>query len=299
MNAQKLTRTLGGYWHGTYGMARCPVHDDKTPSLAVRDSNDGALLVFCHAGCEQRAVIDELKRRRLWSGSSSAARRLHGGHNRISQGGGQESENQHKIEFAREIWGDSRPAQGTPTEKYLRGRGIMAPIPPSVRFHHGLRHAPTGLVFPAMIAAIQNAEGQIVGIHRTYLQPGGRGKANVLKPKMSLGKCRGGAVRLAAAAHNLAVGEGIETTLSFYQATKTPAWAAISTSGLRSLTLPPMVREVTIAADGDPPGEEAAQAAAAKWTGEGRKVRIARPPDGFDFNDVLRGKRTAKMEAAS
>ena len=44
---------------------------------------------------------------------------------------------------------------------------------------------------------------------------------------------------------------------------------------------------VTIAADGDEAGEEAAQAAARRFIAEGRKVKIARPPQGMDFNDLL------------
>ena len=31
--------------------ARCPAHDDKRPSLSVRETEDGAVLVHCFAGC--------------------------------------------------------------------------------------------------------------------------------------------------------------------------------------------------------------------------------------------------------
>ena len=37
MTAQAIIQALGGRWHGTYGTARCPAHDDRTPSLKVRD----------------------------------------------------------------------------------------------------------------------------------------------------------------------------------------------------------------------------------------------------------------------
>jgi putative DNA primase/helicase len=68
-----------------------------------------------------------------------------------------------------------------------------------------------------------------------------------------------------------------------------PAWAALSTSGLRAGELPPEVREVVVLADGDPPGEAAALYAGRRWKGEGRaRVQIARPPAGLDFNDLLR-----------
>ncbi len=43
---------------------------------------------------------------------------------------------------------------------------------------------------------------------------------------------------------------------------------------------------VTIAADADDAGEEAAQSAAQRFIAEGRKVKIARPPKGMDFNDL-------------
>ena len=85
------------------------------------------------------------------------------------------------------------------------------------------------------------------------------------------------------------VGEGIETCLAATQATGNPAWAALSTSGLRTLELPNDVRDVIVLADGDDAGESAAQAAALRWMREGRRVRIARPADGPDFNDLLLG----------
>jgi len=83
------------------------------------------------------------------------------------------------------------------------------------------------------------------------------------------------------------IADGIETSLSAMQATGLSAWAALSTSGLRVLDLPPVVREVIVLADGDDSGESAARTAGLRWRREGRLVRIARPPAGMDFNDVL------------
>jgi len=31
--------------------ARCPAHDDRTPSLSIAEGDDGRALLFCHAGC--------------------------------------------------------------------------------------------------------------------------------------------------------------------------------------------------------------------------------------------------------
>jgi hypothetical protein len=93
------------------------------------------------------------------------------------------------------------------------------------------------------------------------------------------------------------IGEGIETCLATMQATGKPAWAALSTSGLRSLELPDPILDIVVLADGDAPGEAAAEASARRWVDEGRRVRIARPPQGSDFNDLL--LRIASSEAAA
>ena len=107
---------------------------------------------------------------------------------------------------------------------------------------------------------------------------------------MMLGPCRGGAVRLADASDGLMVGEGIETCLAAMQATGRPAWAALSTAGLRALDLPDDVTDVIVLADGDEPGEAAARNCALRWKREGRRARVAHAPRGCDFNDLLMGR---------
>lgn len=42
--------------HGKY-VARCPAHDDKSPSLAIKDCDDGRILLHCFAGCEVEDVL--------------------------------------------------------------------------------------------------------------------------------------------------------------------------------------------------------------------------------------------------
>ena len=139
-----------------------------------------------------------------------------------------------------------------------------------------------------MIALVtRGTDSAPIGIHRTYLSRDGARKASVDPAKMMLGLCRGGVVRLGEPGNVLMVGEGIETCLAAFHATGRPTWSALSTSGLRSLDLPDNVRDVIVLADGDNPGEAAARDCARRWKLEGRRVRIARPPQGLDFNDML------------
>ena len=46
-------------WVTDQHMAQCPAHDDRNPSLAIREGNEGAILQ-CHAGCDTQAVVDAM-----------------------------------------------------------------------------------------------------------------------------------------------------------------------------------------------------------------------------------------------
>jgi putative DNA primase/helicase len=195
-----------------------------------------------------------------------------------------------RSEAALAIWQSAQPAQGTPLETYLATRGIDLPPPDVLRFHAGLKHH-SGGIWPMMVALVTNgADGMPVAIHRTYLARDGDGKAPIDPQKMMLGPCRGGAVRLAEPGDVLMIGEGVETCLAAMQASGHPAWAALSTSGLRSLDLPTNVRDVIVLADGDEAGDAAVHDCGSRWKRQGRRVRVARPPQGMDFNDMLLGR---------
>ena len=263
-------------------MARCPAHDDRTPSLSIRDAGDGKVLVRCHAGCGQEQVISVLRSRGLWTSNgprSHPTQRPHVQHK-------PDQDDAKRTEVALAIWQATTPADNTVVESYLASRGLHLPPVSTLRFHAGLKH-PSGGIWPAMVALVtKGADGTPLAIHRTYLARDGAGKAPVEPAKMMLGPCRGGAVRLAPPGDVFMVGEGIETCLAAMQATGQPAWAALSTSGLRALDLPGTCA-VIVLADGDDAGEAAARDCAWRWKREGRRVRIARPPQGMDFTTSL------------
>jgi putative DNA primase/helicase len=281
--SEALARQLGLRRSGRRYIGACPACGYSN-SFVVCDGTDRPL-VFCYACQDIDAVIFAIRRRGLWHHGANT--------DRLTLVQTQPREMSRAGIRARELWIQAAAATGTLVELYLRSRGIIMPVPPMLRFLQLTKHSPSDQLLPAMVAAVTVwPERRPCAVHRTFLAPDGSGKAVVDTPRMTLGSCRHGAVRLAEAAEQLMVGEGIETCLAAMQATGKPAWAALSTSGLRNLEIPEQVKEVVVLADADLPGEEAAQHAARRWVREGRHVRIARPPKGQDFNDLLLGDPT-------
>jgi putative DNA primase/helicase len=196
---------------------------------------------------------------------------------------------QESTEKALAIWRGATPiAPHEPAGEYLTRRGL-AHLHNSValRYRNDVPH-PAGGRYLALVALVQNANGTPLGVHRTYLRTAGH-KAHVTPEKASKGPIWGGAIRLQCGAPEITVGEGIETAASAGFLLKLPAWAAVSAGNLATgMILPPEVKFIVIAADHDAPGINAAEAAARRWVGEGRKVRIVKPKQpGHDFNDIL------------
>ena len=288
VTAEAVANALGGRKAGAAWMAKCPAHEDREPSLSIKDTDNGKVLVCCHAGRDQQQVIAALKARGIWSNPCRSPGRMIGAQSGATND--QRRGDANRTQAALRIWKATVPADGTIVETYLSSRGIVMSVPATLRFHAAIRHS-HGQVWPAMVAIVtRGVDDQSIAIHRTFIARDGAGKAPVEPSKMMLGPCYGGVVRLGMVRGALMVGEGIETCLTAMQVTGHAAWAALSTSGLRSLNLPDGVRDVIVLADGDEFGEAAACEAAQRWKREGRRVRIARPPDGLDFNDLLLGR---------
>lgn len=287
-DARAITLALGGKWYGRYGLCRCPAHGDRKPSLSLSEGQNGRLLAKCFVGCSFPDIAAALRDLGLVEGGGAyvapdplaIAQREAQGRAEAAKRGAQ----------AERLWQETQPLAGSPAEAYLRGRGIVGPLPPSLRFHPACWHQ-TAKRFPAMVARLEGADG--FAVHRTYLKADGSGKADIDPPKAMLGAVAGRAVRLAEADGGLAVAEGIETALSLscgLLSAPAAVWAALSASGMAALRLPPNPSRLTIAADGDKAGREAANALAARAAALGWAVSILPAPDGADWNDVLTGK---------
>jgi phage/plasmid primase-like uncharacterized protein len=292
-DARDPTRALGGKWYRRYGAAPCPVcqprRDKRQNALTLADGRNGRLVLDCKkSAC---AFLDILAAAGLRSGdytppdAATLAKRE----------AEQRAEAMKRAAQAERVWQEAQPIKGTIAETYLRGRGITCPLPQTLRFHPECWHGPTAKRHQALVAVVQGGDG--MAVHRTYLRADGTGKADIDPAKLMLGATSGGAVRLTDGPGPLVVAEGIETALSLASGLlQAPAmvWAALSTSGIRSLRLPDHVGRLTIASDGDTAGREAANALAARAHALGWEVSLLPAPDGRDWNDIL----TMKGEAA-
>jgi hypothetical protein len=148
-------------------------------------------------------------------------------------------------EAARRLFAAGRPLPGTPAEAYLRARGITGRLGwPALRYHPSVYYRATEdaplQIWPALLAAVTDIDGNITGIQRTWLDPRQSDKAPLADPRRALGHLLGNGVRFGKAADILVAGEGIETMLALKSVLPPlPVIAGLSANHLAALDLPP------------------------------------------------------------
>lgn len=210
--------------------------------------------------------------------------------------------------------------RGIDLAELKNGQG-QARQPRALRFHRACWNRESNKLWPALLAAVLDPAGRFAAVHRTWLgfesladgrvgvaAPVGEdysvAKAPLTDPKMTLGLYYGSAIRLwrgasgrglaeAEPGETVALTEGIEDALTVAIAKpELRVLAAVSLGNMANIVLPAAVECVLICADNDGGNKiarKAIQRAVAAFTSQGRKVLIARPPDGVhDFNDLLR-----------
>ena len=152
MKAKLIAEALGGRRVGPSWMAHCPAHRDRTPSLSIRETDDGRVLVHCFAGCSQHDVINALTGLGLWHPSLNhpSQRSWDTGSDHVTK---LDRDRAEKTEAALRIWNSASPVDGTLAADYLASRGLTLPPPSAIRFHPGLKHS-SGSTWPCMIALV-------------------------------------------------------------------------------------------------------------------------------------------------
>lgn len=234
--ARDLVLALKGQWMDNSGVACCPAHGDKHPSLSIGTGSNGKLLLTCHAGCEFRDILTALRSLGLLGGKAGVHRSEHIGE--AAERVAVRTNTFRREQQARALWESASSIAGTIGESYLRRRSITLPLPRTLRYVRECWH-PTAQRFPSMVGYVEGANG--FAVHRTYIKADGSGKADVAPTKAMLGPAMGGAVRLSDGQGRLVVAEGIETALSLMSgivAGPHSIWASLSAGGMKGLIYP-------------------------------------------------------------
>mgnify|MGYP001169423235 CR=1 FL=1 len=170
-------------------------------------------------------------------------------------------------EAARRLFAMGRPIGGTLAERCLHRRGLSGlGDAPALRFHPCCYYWREGQpkdsppeTWPALLAKVTDLNGNLTGVHRTWLDPATARKAPLDPPRKAMGHLLGHGVRVGIATDILTAGEGLESTLSLRMALPDlPVIAALSANHLAALILPAGLRRLYIAADADEAGAMAA-----------------------------------------
>lgn len=268
----EITRALGGRWHGRYGMACCPCHDDRTPSLKIKDdeSKCDGVDVVCFAGCDWRDVKADLVRQGLLPGFAPAAPRR----------APPPDDTEERVAAALKIWKASKPLLPATSSK-------AEPIPTlGWRYFTERRQLPIGLLdeldhalrwregIGAVVALMSDpVTGEATGVHRTFVNSDG-----TKRDRRMLGKQ--GVIRLAAPTKRLGITEGVEDALAVRLSGFSPVWAATSAGAVERFPLIPGVETLVVFADRDEVGQRAAEQAVERYRSAGRYAVLRLPSSG-------------------
>ena len=142
---------------------RCPAHDDNNPSLSIKETSDGKLLLHCFAGCSFEDIV---KAADIATHSQNCSNTYKPVYDETTAA----LKLSKRISKAESIWKETIPLDGTLAQTYLNSRDIEY-WSEDIRFHPNLYFSQTKSNIPAMVCAIKR-NGQFVGIHRTYLDAG-------------------------------------------------------------------------------------------------------------------------------
>ena len=312
--------------HGREYEALCPSHNDRTPSLGIRETDDGTLLVKCRCGCPTKDVLaaigltpadlypEHLRKGRKGAPiDAGAAARIEKAKAARREARGKELSG--RVQDAVNAWNAAQPI----TENgYLAGRGVLdAAIAAGARLLPDSYKASWNPDAEARAACVlwpmrDPRSGDIVGVQREW----GRGHKN----KKMMGRhmvpvdpaspdvLHSAYLRFPGLRDTLYICEGQVSGAAVASATGARVVALFDTAGVSK---PPRqvieraVRDgatkIIVAGDSGAAGEKAALACLhtiQTWGLQGVKIVWTAPPEGKDWADILEKDGPEAVRAA-
>jgi DNA primase len=281
----------------------CPFHKERSPSFEV---NDAKGLFHCHAcgaAGDHFTILVKLEGmsfRQAFEALTDDTFPAVDPADRTARAAEDAAERAAAIEEACVFWSTAIEICGTPADTYLRQRRqITATLPPSLRYamlpSRKDDRGDWARPYPALLGAVTLGD-DLVAIQRIFLLDDGSDKRWGKKSKLTLGRFRGGAIKMGNRRPDpleIVMTEGPEDALTIAQELpELEVWSTLGTSNMPVVQLPSTVRLVTIAGQNDAAGRFAVGQAAAALVGRGLEVRTMWPhPEFEDWNDQLRGAR--------
>ncbi|MGO1080138.1 CHC2 zinc finger domain-containing protein [Inquilinus sp. CA228] len=251
--------------------ACCPFHQDSTPSFTIFPdqrffcfgcgaSGDGVDFLRGYHGISVREAV------KLVSGRAAlpVSPPLSPAQPYARQDEAGEAE---RIAWALARWAQARPILGTLAEVYLvQDRGLPAEVLAGREHCLGWDRR-RGEMLALMVNPVSDTP---CGIHRFHLDDQG----HKLSRKM-LGKAA--VVPLSASSETtegLGITEGVEDGLAVLASGWAPIWACATAGGIERFPILAGIEALTIFADPDPTGMQAAETCARRWRAAGREVAI-------------------------
>jgi len=287
--AANISASLGGAASGSGFLMKCCCHDDKNPSLSIKDTTnkngETDVIVNCLAGCDWKDVKEKLTVMGLLPKFRPQKKR--------------EVEDLKRENF---IWARA-VKDSSSVKKVLLTRGItIGHDSPAIR--KGIYKKQHMLVFAmtepgdAKVLAVQRMQYD----HETYKKTGRGAMFGKNGDGDNFCKGRGVFFYRKQPVDDFITGEGIETVLSGMQVMSMNGCACLSTSGMVGISLPEGVKNLYVLVDSDKKygGQKASISLAQKYKNKIDNIFLVSPgescftdePEKQDLNDLLMADNT-------
>lgn len=264
-----IVRRFGGQWSGCHAMVKCPAHDDRTPSLSIRQGRR-SILVHCFAGCDGGDVMRAIRQML--------------GHAVPDQSASLELTNDRVAPF-RHLWGEASSIEGTLGQRYLRDvRGITF-VPPDVRFHPRCPMGKGAAVrfLPALLVGVFRRE-RLIAVQRLFLDPATAGRT----ARMMLGNSRGGTWPSRFSEATMRIAEGLESACAYRQLTGQEAGTCFGVRNFAGFEPGLVTKTIVLLPDNDTEGQRFSHRATKKHRDDGMPVSIVECPAGYsDWAEII------------